>query len=125
MKAEHTAPPALADMARSFFMKCPQPALSGARSAVIAALSPSCASEVTILTPPRPRPASMRGEAVQKVLARKNRYPCEQLATAMAVDHDGDDHDNQDDATGHADRSGASPSTAFSTVRPPTGSGAI
>jgi hypothetical protein len=72
----HTAPAALADMARSFLMKCPQQRRQGRATLVIAALRPSCASEVTTLTPCRPRPASLRSKADRMVLARRNRYPC-------------------------------------------------
>ena len=76
MKAEHNALAALADIAKSFLMKCPQPTLSGARSTlVIAALRPSCASEVTNFRPPS-RAWRIAEEGGPKGLGSETRYPC-------------------------------------------------
>src|SRR4051794_8528108 len=62
-----------------------------------AALMPSWASEITSLIPRKPRRASLRKNAVQKVSAGSNIH-AENFAAAVAVDADRDDHRHRDDA---------------------------
>jgi hypothetical protein len=65
-----------------------------------ATLRPSCASEITSLTPRSPRRASLRKKAVQNVSASEGAdIEPENLAPAVAVDPDRDDHGNRDAAT--------------------------
>ncbi len=64
----------------------------------MAALMPSWLSEMTSLTPRRPRRASFLRNAVQKVSASDGAdVHAEHLAPAVAVDPDGDDDRHRDD----------------------------
>ena len=65
---------------------------------------PSCASETTSLTPRRPRRASLRRNAVQNGLGLGGAdLHAQHLAPAVAVDADGDDDGDRDDAAVLAD----------------------
>ena len=66
-----------------------------------AALMPSWASEMTSLTPRRPRRASLRRNSVQNVSASEGpTVHAQHLAPAVAVDAHRDDHRHRDDAPG-------------------------
>src|SRR4051812_31547478 len=99
MKAETTRRPLLPAWASALRMKCTRQRCQVAlRTFDTAALMPSCASETTSLTPLRPRRASLRRKAVQKVSAsdgpmsmpRTSRRPS--LLSAHRDDHS--DRDN-------------------------------
>src|SRR5438128_9725086 len=105
MKAATTRRPCLPAWARTLRMKCTrQRCQEACRTLATAALSPSCASEITSLTPRRPRRASERRNSVQKVsgLGGADRH-AQHLAPAVAADGDSDDDSDRDDATGGAD----------------------
>src|SRR4029077_10667667 len=64
-----------------------------------AALMPSWASEMTSLTPRRPRRLSLRRNSVQKVSASEGPMSMPStLAPTVRIDPDGDDHRHRDDA---------------------------
>src|SRR5882672_4434153 len=70
------------------------------RTLAMAAFSPSWASEMTSLTPRRPRRASLRRKSVQKVSASDAPIrQAQHLAPAVAIDADRDDHRDRDDTT--------------------------
>ena len=100
MKAETTRRPLLPACASTLRMKCTRQRCQEACSTLpTAAFMPSCASEITSLTPRRPRRASERRKSVQKVSASEAPIAMpEHLAPAVGVDADGDDHRDRDDA---------------------------
>ena len=70
---------------------------------VIAAFKPSCASEITSLTPRKPCRASLRKNSVQKVsVFRRTDIEAQHFASSVAVDADRNDDGNRDDAAGLA-----------------------
>src|SRR6266851_609200 len=99
MKAATTRRPCLPAWARTLRMKCTRQRCQEACSTLeTAAFSPSCASEITSLTPRRPRRASERRNSVQKVSASEtpieipstSRRPSPLTATAT-IHRDRDD----------------------------------
>src|SRR2546430_12337046 len=101
MNAATTRRPCLPAWAKTLRMKCTRQRCQEACSTLAtAALSPSCASEITSLTPLRPRLASERRNSVQNVSASEAPMAdAQHLASAIAVDGDSDDHRDRDDAT--------------------------
>src|SRR5436190_24087375 len=92
MKAATTRRPCLPAWARTLRMKCTrQRCQEACRTLATAALSPSCASEITSLTPLRPRLASERRNSVQNVsaseapIAMPSTSPRPSLLTATAT----------------------------------------
>src|SRR5204863_3729787 len=109
IKAATTRRPCFLAWARTLRMKCTrQRCQEACRTLATAALSPSCASEITSLTPLRPRLASERRNSVQPFDKLRSLglggadCDAQHLASAIAVDGDGNDHRDRDDATGGA-----------------------
>ena len=69
------------------------------RTLAMAAFSPSWASEMTSLTPRRPRRASLVGVGAEGLGLRRADRQAQHLASAVAIDADRDDHRDRDNAT--------------------------
>ena len=100
MKAETTRRPLLPAWASALRMKWTRQRCQVACSTLAtAALMPSWASEMTSLTPRRPRARQLAQELGPEGLGLRGAdVHAEHLAAAVAVDADGDDHGDRDDA---------------------------
>src|ERR1700736_908297 len=105
MNAATTRRPCLPAWARTLRMKCTrQRCQEACRTLATAALSPSWASEITSLTPRRPRRASERRKLGPEGLGLGGAdRDAQHLAPAVAADGNSDDDGDRDDATAGAD----------------------
>src|SRR5882762_9429601 len=98
MKAETTRRPCLPACASTLRMKWTrQRCHEEFRTLAMAAFSPSWASEMTSLTPRRPRLASAQKVGPEGLGLRRADRQAQHLAPAIAIDADRDDHRDRDD----------------------------